>query len=308
VGGFDRDHIGHAADAAEAHRSGKRSYGYRTIVLGEKVAAKAAFWLGYKSGSDGAAYANGEAGDDDLDDLIEATKADPTAPLLPEAVKLLAALKKNNSAGFEAARCRLKKAGCRMTVLDDLIAKENGETAGYAPTQAQILLELAQPAELFHAPDGTCFADLDINGHPETWPIRAKGFRRWITRRYFEETRGSPSSEALQSALNVIEAKAHFDAPERVVFIRVGGLDGKLYLDLCDENWQAVEIDAQGWRVIDNPPVRFRRAPGMRPLPVPKPGGCVDALRPFLNVRSDADFVLVVAWALACLRNRGLIR
>ena len=34
-------------------------------------------------------------------------------------------------------------------------------------------------------------------------------------------------------------------------------------------------------------------------------GGSVETLRSFLNVRSDADFVLVVAWALACLRNRG---
>ena len=25
--------------------------------------------------------------------------------------------------------------------------------------------------------------DLDINGHRETWPIRAKGFRRWLARR-----------------------------------------------------------------------------------------------------------------------------
>jgi hypothetical protein len=33
-------------------------------------------------------------------------------------------------------------------------------------------------------------------------------------------TQGAPSSEALQSALNVIEAKAHFDAPERLVQIR----------------------------------------------------------------------------------------
>lgn len=113
-------------DAAEAHRSGKRSYGYQTIaeIFGEKVAAKAAEWLGYKSGSDGAAYASGEAGDDDLDDLVEATKADRTAPLLPEAVKRLAAFKKNDPAGFEAARSRLKKARCRVTVLDDLIAKE----------------------------------------------------------------------------------------------------------------------------------------------------------------------------------------
>jgi hypothetical protein len=60
----------------------------------------------------------------------------------------------------------------------------------------------------------------------------------------------------------VIEAKAHFDAPERVVHIRVGGLDGRLYLDLGDETWRAVEIDTTGWRVIDNPPVRFRRAAG----------------------------------------------
>ena len=93
--------------------------------------------------------------------------------------------------------------------------------------------------------------------------------------------------------------------PNASVHVRVGGLDGRLYLDLCDETWRAVEIDATGWRVIDNPPVRFRRAAGMQPLPVPVPGGSVEALRPFLNVRSDADFVLVVAWALAVLRNRG---
>ena len=89
-------------------------------------------------------------------------------------------------------------------------------SGGRGPTQADILIDLAQSAELFHAPDGTGFADLDINGHRETWPIRAKGFRRWLARRFFEATGGAPSSEALQSALNVIEAKAHFDAPERL--------------------------------------------------------------------------------------------
>ena len=109
----------------------------------------------------------------------------------------------------------------------------------------------------------------------------------------------------MQSALNVIEARAHFDAPELIVLIRVGGLEGRIYLDLCDATWKAVEIDAAGWRVIDNPPVRFRRAAGMQPLPVPVAGGSVETLRSFLNVQSDADFVLVVAWALACLRDRG---
>ena len=79
----------------------------------------------------------------------------------------------------------------------------------------------------------------------------------------------------MQSALNVIEARAHFDGPERTVFIRIGSHEEKLYLDLGDESWQAVEIDTNGWRVIDTPPVRFRRAAGMKPLPIPVSGGSI---------------------------------
>jgi len=242
---------------------------------------------------------------DPLEGLVENTAIDPGAPFVPDALERLRALKEDDRAAFEALRAQLRKAGCRVTELDEAIAGESGDAGGRGPKQADILIELAQSAELFHSPDGTGFADLDINGHRETWPIRAKGFRRWLARRFFEATQGAPSSEALASALNVIEAKAHFDAPEREVYVRVGGLDGRLYLDLGDESWRAVEIDVTGWRVIDNPPVRFRRAAGMQPLPMPVRGGSVEALRSFLNLKTDTDFVLVVAWILACLRDRG---
>ncbi|MBA3326330.1 MAG: hypothetical protein H0T41_14040, partial [Rhodobacteraceae bacterium] len=241
---------------------------------------------------------------DPLDGLVEKSAEDPGAAFMPEVLERLVSLKKEDRAAFEALRARLKKAGCRVTALDEAMAEETGD-GGRGPTQADILIELAGAAELFHSADGTAFADLMINDHRETWPVRTKGFRRWLARQFFEETGGAPSSEALQSSLNVFEAKAHFDGPERAVFIRVGGLDGRLYLDLGDEAWRAVEIDATGWRVIDNPPVRFRRAAGMQPLAAPVSGGSVGTLRAFLNVQSDQDFVLVVAWALAVLRNRG---
>jgi hypothetical protein len=242
---------------------------------------------------------------DPLKGLVEKAASDVVVPFMPKALERLAELKKKDRPAFEAMRSRLKKAGCRVTALDSAIAKETREAGGRVPKPADILIELTQSIGLFHTPDGTGFADLDINGHRETWPIRGKGFRRWLSRRFFEMTHGAPSAEALQSALNVIEARAHFDAPERVVDIRVGGLDDRLYLDLGDETWRTVEIDAAGWRVIDNRPVRFRRAAGMQPLPMPMPGGSAKKLHSFLNVQSDTDFVLVVAWALACLRNRG---
>jgi hypothetical protein len=243
-----------------------------------------------------------------LDGLVERTTVDPGSAFQPEVLEALARLKKVNRAAFEGLRTRLKRGGCRVKELDEAIAEESGNASGASgrgPTQADILVDLAQTAELFHTPDSTGYADLDINGHRETWPIRAKGFRSWLARRFFEATQGAPSSEALQSALNVIEAKAQFDGLERMVHLRVGGQDEKLYLDLCDETWRAVEIDTEGWRVLDNPPIRFRRAAGMQPLAMPVKGGSVKTLRSFLNVQSDADFVLVVAWALAVLRNRS---
>jgi hypothetical protein len=242
---------------------------------------------------------------DPLEGLLEKIATDPGAAFKPEVLERLAALKKEDLAAFETLRANLRQARCRVTALDEAIADASGDTGGRGPSQADVLIELAQSADLFHAPEGSGFADLEINGHRETWPIRAKGFRRWLSHRYFEETQGAPSSEAFQSALNVIEAKAHYEGPERVVYARVGGLDDRLYLDLGDETWRAVETDAAGWRVIDNPPVRFRRAAGMQALPMPVPGGTVEALRSFLNVQSEADFVLVIAWALACLRDRG---
>jgi hypothetical protein len=141
--------------------------------------------------------------------------------------------------------------------LDEVVEKDTTDFSEdrRGVKQADILIGLTSSAELFHS-DGTGFADLEINGHRETWPIRSKIFRCWLAHRYFDKTQSAPNSQAMQSALNVIEARANFDSPGRSIHVRVGGLDNKIYLDLGDETWRAVEIDASGWRVIDRPPVR----------------------------------------------------
>jgi hypothetical protein len=115
------------------------------------------------------------------------------------------------------------------------------------------------------------------------------------------ETGDAPSSKALRTALNVIEAKATLDGPERLAHIRVGSLNDRPYLDLRGETRHAGEIDATAWRVTESPPVRFRRAPDMKPIPIPVRGGSIPTLHSFLNVQAEADFVLVVVGALASL-------
>ena len=169
-----------------------------------------------------------------------------------------------------------------------------------------MLVHLADSADLFHTATGTAYADLAIDGHRETWPVRSLRFLAWLRRQYFDATRDAPSAPALNSALNLLEARAQFEAPERTVHVRVAEHEGHIYLDLADKAWHSVDIGPEGWQVIREPPVRFRRPAGMLPLPIPQRGGAL-ALTSFLNLPGQDDLVLVSTWLLATLRHGGPI-
>src|SRR5260370_17346088 len=59
------------------------------------------------------------------------------------------------------------------------------------------------------------------------------------------------------------------------------------------------------WRVNDSPPVGLRGPSGLQPLPLPQGRGSLEQLACLLNLSSQNDFVLVVAWLLGALRPSG---
>ena len=143
-------------------------------------------------------------------------------------------------------------------------------------SQTDRLIALADGLELFHGADSRGYADISISGHRETWPIRSNGCRDWLRRAYYESEASAPNGEALKSAIETLDARARFDGAQHEVFLRVGHLGDRIYLDLADAQWRAVEIGPDDWRVVSEPPVRFRRAPGMLPLPEPQKGGSLE--------------------------------
>jgi hypothetical protein len=184
--------------------------------------------------------------------------------------------------------------------------EETGPPVELKKKQADALIDLAASVELFHDRDDVGYAHFDVNGHKENWPIRSKGFKRWLARGFYESTQNAPNSEAMQAAMGVLEARAQFDAPEHEIHVRVAGHGDCIYIDLADRHWRAIEIDEGGWRIVEGLPVYFRRSSGMKPLPEPVTGGSVkDDLRPLVNVKMDNEFVLTVAWLLAALCPSG---
>jgi hypothetical protein len=173
-------------------------------------------------------------------------------------------------------------------------------------TQADHLIEIGSSPDvaLYHDQDGTAFADVPVGQHRETWRVGSTGHRRWLCHEYYKATQGAPNREALSTALDAIAARAHFDGIEQAVHIRIARHGGCIYLDLGDAAWRVIVIGADGWRLVHDAPVRFRRTPGMLALPEPQRGGSLEELKDYLPARGDA-YVLTVTWVLMALRGDG---
>ncbi len=168
-----------------------------------------------------------------------------------------------------------------------------------------LLLQLVADAELFHTPEPEGYARVRVGDHSEVHRIRSRSFKLWLRGAFYAANGHVPNSEALEESLSAVEARALFGSPERPVCVRLAEHDGAYYLDLADPRWRAVRIDSIGWRIVNDPPVMFRRAKGMLPLPEPTHGGSIDTLRRFVNTGSEDDWRMMVAWLLAALRPTG---
>jgi DNA polymerase I-like protein with 3'-5' exonuclease and polymerase domains len=188
------------------------------------------------------------------------------------------------------------------------MARAPGGGGGDRVSVATRLVRLALEAEvgLFHTVGQVACADvITESGCRQTWPLRSGAFHRWLRRLLYQAEGKAAGSQAVADAVGVLEGRALFDGAEIAVHTRLAGHEGKIYLDLADAAWRAVEIDAAGWRVVAAPPVRFRRPAGLLPLPEPTRGGSLDELRRLVNVPSDDAWRLLVAWLLAALRPSG---
>ena len=188
-----------------------------------------------------------------------------------------------------------------------LDADGEGEGQGHSLSSGDRLLKWANETAGLYCDGEEAYADVWIDGHRETLPVRSKGFRRWLRQLYWERTGRGVTREALTHAEENLDAKAA-RAGQRRVYLRTATHEGKLYIDLGDDSWRVVEIDSEGWRVLSDPSaVRFRRPKTAGPLPEPVGWDAMEglsALRRFLNI-DEGDFVLCVSWLLASLRDTG---
>ena len=178
-------------------------------------------------------------------------------------------------------------------------------TPGDKESQATALVRLAEQAVLFHSPDDTGYAIIEVDDHRECWPIESLTFQRWLKMQYYNAYGKAVNATAWKDAEGLLLSKAIFDGEQLDVFVRVAGFKSKIYLDLGDEKWRAAIVSKAGWQIVKPKHVIFTRYNTTRALAVPVKGGDLNDLKELLNIQSDDDWLLIAVWLLGALNPNG---
>lgn len=179
-------------------------------------------------------------------------------------------------------------------------------------TQAQALLRLAEPAELWRSPEGEHFATFQVEGTRRTSRIREGAFRKWLRLQFCEEQGKPPGSQAMQDAIDMLVSRAELEGDVHEVHLRVAGSsheEKQIYIDLGTEDWEAAKVTPEDWDLVRRPEPRFRRVGSMSALPYPMDSGggahSLSLLRKHVRAKTKEDFVLLLAWMVNALRPEG---
>jgi len=187
---------------------------------------------------------------------------------------------------------------------------EPEKEAADGSSQKDRLLALTSDLELFSSERDRAFARIRRDGHRELWPVQSSRFRAWLAHRFYAAYQQAPTSSVVADVLQVLEGRARFEGPTHELHNRFARHEGALWIDMADEAWRAIRVDADGWEVVTDPPPLFRRYAHQKPHPEPTETDAhrlPELLAPFINVAGETEAereearLLVLVWLVTAL-------
>jgi hypothetical protein len=185
--------------------------------------------------------------------------------------------------------------------------KRDKQARSRPKTDAPKLIDIASEAAagLFHDRDGRGFLSIAlVGGGLIHHALGGEAAKLWLRRLVYQRTGKAIPRQTLDDLVQTLEAQAMFDGPLHDIAVRVVREQDVIYFDLGRPDAAIVRINAEGWSLTSNCPVKFIRPAGFGELPVPMPRGNVHSLRDLLRL-DDAAWVLVLAFLINCMQPGG---
>lgn len=165
----------------------------------------------------------------------------------------------------------------------------------------------SQKLDTFLSTNGEPSVSIHDEGKIKCFFIDSGLFRDWIIRRA-RNNGWKISANRRQEIIEELVAMATESSEKKSLFVRVAAIEGKIFVDLNDDTNKMVEVDAVGFRVVNNDSVRFIRPAKQKSLPVPvteSPAKFFTKLAAMLSL-DDCNTLLLIAFLLKSLhRDHG---
>ena len=182
------------------------------------------------------------------------------------------------------------------------IHSDSGNTEDFKKeTQAETIIRLVEEKDtiLFHDTAKDPYAAIMIDGHREVWGIDNGDFNTWLNSLYYSAEKKPAKKDSLSQAKEVLKARAVFENTKAIPLdTRVAQLDNAFWYNLSNDDWNAVKITNDGWEIVDNPPIMFKRFRHQNCQFKPSTEGDIRRVLKYINLQDNHTMFL--CWLVCC--------
>jgi hypothetical protein len=110
---------------------------------------------------------------------------------------------------------------------------------------------------------------------------------RPLTKLLYKHEKKAPSNDGLIGARRVLDMLAHDSGEVRELNTRAAFHEGAVFYELAPG--RVIRVDEKGYKLDPDPPVYFRAVKNLQPLPDPAPGGKLEDVAEWVNLKTDRD-------------------
>lgn len=172
---------------------------------------------------------------------------------------------------------------------------------------SQALIEIAmQYAEFFNSENEEVYATVKVNDKKENYNVNDSRFKNFLRMNYYKIFKKPIGGVILKETIDTITAIESFNLKNyQNTYIRIAGSkNNTIYIDLGSPNREVVEVNRDGWKIINDSPVKFIRPRTMKALPNPSKYGSISSLDEFINI-NEQDKILLYSFLLNCFSPTG---
>lgn len=186
-----------------------------------------------------------------------------------------------------------------------LDSKENKGKETKEEKQVDKIIGMASKFDFFKDDLDNHYVVVDHEGYFDILSLDSRRFKLLLIKTYRDKNKITPGDTAINNAIQVLGAEAEFSNKERKLQKRVAKFKDKYYYDLCNKAWDIIEIDNQGVRIAEDPPILFVRTKNMKEQDEPdftvKPEELLMLISQHFSFKKEQDKILLAIYLVSSL-------